>query len=202
MIYLTEHKCAPKDNYELRKTIDLVLKEKLRLEEIDVSYVQNFSNVFEGFIFDKDNFGTIENWDVSQGKNFREMFKNTKNCLFDLSNWNVSSAQNIEGMFESSDFKGTGLNKWYLHAHFCKSTLVLNPDKDAVEDLIRIDYSYDGLADFANNSNLEIAPNLICHKYNKVGYLIIDYPFLRKEINLIIGDKVKKIKSNKKVIKI
>lgn len=114
-------------NDDLKYYVNQIKKgEKLRLDEVDVSEIEDFSGVFEGFKFEYD-YGKIENWDVSNGVNFEAMFMDSKNMYwFDFSKWNMSKAKNLQNMFTNCfEFEGIGLDKW---------NITITPDDEGKND--------------------------------------------------------------------
>ena len=91
----------PKTNQELKNTIYHLCKTKLiwDLSCVDVSEVEDFSDAFvEVKYLNKDI--NISCWDVSNGKNFTNMFKNIVGSEYcDLSKWNVSNGKIFKNMF-------------------------------------------------------------------------------------------------------
>ena len=134
----TERKYFPKNIDELREILYERLEEDKNadLNDIDVSKIDNMSNLFKRFDpHDID----ISEWDVSNVKNMNEIFRDCKNfkgeglenwnvrnvrqmvmsfegCKnlnCDLSYWDVSSVQDMRSMFrECASFEGIGLENW------------------------------------------------------------------------------------------
>lgn len=76
------------------------------LNDIDVSDLSDFSQMFKGINFQ----GDISRWDVSNATNMHEMFnKSTFNG--DVSRWNVSGVKDMSFMFEESKFNRC-INAW------------------------------------------------------------------------------------------
>ena len=59
-----------------------------------------------------EDYGTIDNWNVSQVTNMRELFKEYKNFNEDISNWNVSNVTNMQHMFDGAKTFNQPLNNW------------------------------------------------------------------------------------------
>ena len=59
-----------------------------------------------------EDYGTIDNWNVSQVTNMRELFKEYKNFNEDISNWNVSNVTNMQRMFACVYSFNQPLNNW------------------------------------------------------------------------------------------
>lgn len=82
------------------------------LNDIDVSEITNFSNVFNR---DKNtgnkNFN-ISDWNVSNGEDFSGMFYECYNFNSDLSNWNVSKGKYFSNMFRECSLFNSDLSKW------------------------------------------------------------------------------------------
>jgi len=57
-------------------------------------------------------YGPIEDWDVSGVKNMRFLFAKQKSCNPDISQWNVSAVENFEGMFSGASAFNVDLSKW------------------------------------------------------------------------------------------
>ncbi|MEM4221765.1 MAG: BspA family leucine-rich repeat surface protein [Thermoplasmata archaeon] len=102
------------DKEHLRFLIKDVTKRKLRFEDIDISNIDSLSSIFENFEF-KYEYGSIENWNVSNVEYFYATFRNAKNLWFDFKNWDMTKAIDCDSMFENcKDFKGKGLEFWNL----------------------------------------------------------------------------------------
>lgn len=82
--------------------------EACAIENWDVSNVTNFRNMFEGCLnFDID----IGNWDVGSGEDFTGMFKNCKRFEQNISDWNVENGLYFDYMFYGSRFN-KNISKW------------------------------------------------------------------------------------------
>ena len=70
------------------------------IRDWDVSNGKNFYQMFAGAtVFNAD----ISKWDVSKGKNFDEMFYGAKAFNRDLGDWDVSQGTSFENMFKGAD---------------------------------------------------------------------------------------------------
>jgi len=103
----------PKTNDELRKIIeDHYTAGIYDLNDIDVSQIKDFSDLF----FKDNNTGNpefdVSRWDVSNGINFRLMFYNCEKFNSDLSQWNVSNGEYFSGMFEGCTNFNSDLSNW------------------------------------------------------------------------------------------
>ncbi|MEM4221764.1 MAG: BspA family leucine-rich repeat surface protein [Thermoplasmata archaeon] len=148
----------PKNNIELRKLIKKVLKKQIKLNDIDVSEIQDFSYVFKNFKF-KSQYGSIENWNVSKGKKFKNMFENS-NVNFDLSNWNMTNAIDCSYMFSyCEDFEGIGLNKWFL------------PNLKNAESMFENCFNFDNDLSNWNMQNVQNLNGMFysCYKFRGIG---------------------------------
>ncbi len=75
-------------------------QEILMLDEWDVSNLKDFSNFFLGF----KNFNTdLSSWDVSNGVNFHGMFSNCFNFNQDVSCFDFQNAENLNYMFSNCE---------------------------------------------------------------------------------------------------
>lgn len=102
-----EYKYHPKTNQELRK---LVSDENIKLSEIDISEVSDFSYLFE--CSNRKDFSGIEDRDVSHVTNMSEMFSHCFNFNADISEWDVSSVTNMSNMFHGATNFNQPLNNW------------------------------------------------------------------------------------------
>ena len=143
----------PKTNQELKNTIYSLIKVKMikDLSCVDVSGVEDFSDAFvEVKYLNKDI--NISCWDVSNGKNFTNMFKNVvgseycdlskwnvsngkifkhmfygcRNFKCDLSGWDVSNAVSLSNMFAACSMFNADLSKWNVSNVRSFNTMFLN----------------------------------------------------------------------------
>ena len=64
-------------------------------------------------------YGEIEDWDVSNVKNMKEMFMDASSFNQPLNNWNVSNVRDMEGIFSSAtSFNLLHAEAWYLEEEF------------------------------------------------------------------------------------
>ena len=102
-----KYKYFPQNKDEL---IKLVSNKKIKLSNIDISRVNDFSELFSKS--QRTDFSGIENWNVSHVTNMSKMFKRAVYFNSDLNNWNVSNVENMEGMFEGTVYFNDDLNSW------------------------------------------------------------------------------------------
>ncbi|WP_086229309.1 BspA family leucine-rich repeat surface protein, partial [Campylobacter devanensis] len=103
----TQYKYHPKNNQELS---ELVSDENIKLSEIDISKVSDFSHLF---IYKKrSDFSGIEDWDVSHVTDMSYMFCGAENFNADISNWDVSNVTNMSYMFRDATSFNQPLNDW------------------------------------------------------------------------------------------
>ncbi|WP_086268773.1 BspA family leucine-rich repeat surface protein [Campylobacter sp. P0103] len=102
-----EYKYHPKTNEELR---ELVSHESVKLSEIDISEVSDFSALFQDS--KRSDFSGIEDWDVSHVTNMRNMFRGIKNFNSDISNWDVSNVTNMSFMFAGAVNFNSDISSW------------------------------------------------------------------------------------------
>ena len=104
-------------NEVLKNKIYELYKEEGEGETLDVSSLTNiikcddFSYIFSAYTKVKHIIG-LENWDVSNVKNMREMFWGCKNFNSDLSKWDVSNVEDMEGMFMGCKNFNCNLSNW------------------------------------------------------------------------------------------
>ena len=102
--------CAPASWDELRKIIEDrydklgpgTEQKPIDFNDIDVSEMTTFHNVFKGTKFEYIN---ISNWYAPKVEDMSYMFKNCKNLksIGNLSNWNVSNVKKIIGVFDNCE---------------------------------------------------------------------------------------------------
>lgn len=83
----------------------------IEIDKWDVSNGRNFSNMFA--LCNGFN-GDLSRWDVSNGINFMSMFGCCYNFNSDLSNWNVSKGENFANMFYGCHNLETDFSNWDL----------------------------------------------------------------------------------------
>ena len=102
---------------ELQHKIYELYKEQGKGDTLDVSSLTNtfkcddFSSLFRGYNNVKYIIG-LEDWDVSEVTNMKEMFADCDNFNADLSKWNVSSVKNMRSMFSYCKKFNSDLSKW------------------------------------------------------------------------------------------
>ncbi|WP_086268772.1 BspA family leucine-rich repeat surface protein [Campylobacter sp. P0103] len=102
-----EYKYHPETKEELK---DLVSHEAVKLSEIDISEVSDFSELFKDS--KRSDFSGIEDWDVSNVTNMSGMFYGAKNFNSDISSWDVSNVTDMSYMFNSATSFNQPLNDW------------------------------------------------------------------------------------------
>uniref|UniRef100_UPI000A32CBF6 BspA family leucine-rich repeat surface protein n=1 Tax=Campylobacter devanensis TaxID=3161138 RepID=UPI000A32CBF6 len=102
-----EYKYHPKTKEELK---ELVSHESVKLSEIDISEVSDFSYLFKDS--KRSDFSGIEDWDVSHVTNMRNMFRGAKNFNSDISSWDVSHVTNMSGMFTGAENFNSDISSW------------------------------------------------------------------------------------------
>ena len=104
-------------NEELQNRIYKLYKEQGEGETLDVSSLtklikcDDFSSLFRGYNNVKYIIG-LEDWDVSEVTNMKEMFADCDNFNADLSKWNVSSVKDMRFMFSYCKNFNCDLSKW------------------------------------------------------------------------------------------
>ena len=104
-------------NEDLKNKIKELYIEQGEGETLDVSSLTNiikcddFSNIFEEYRRVKHIIG-LEDWDVSNVKNMRDMFFDCVSFNSDLSNWDVRSVEDMDGMFFGCINFNSDLSNW------------------------------------------------------------------------------------------
>ena len=104
-----QYKYFPETKHELVDIIEQRIKEEgnaCSLNDIDVSKIDNMSNLFFNSKFN----GDISEWDVSNVKNMGYMFNKSK-FNGDISQWDVSNVKYMNWMFAQSEFN-QDISKW------------------------------------------------------------------------------------------
>ena len=84
----------------------------------NTSKVTSFEGLFKGLLNFKGE--GIENWDVSLGRNFKDMFSNCLCFNANLNKWKLCAAENLNHMFlNCSLFTGKGIEEWNLPSGCC-----------------------------------------------------------------------------------
>ncbi|MDY5520067.1 BspA family leucine-rich repeat surface protein, partial [Campylobacter lanienae] len=102
-----EYKYHPKTNEVLR---ELVSHESVKLSEIDISEVSDFSALFQDST--RSDFSGIEDWDVSHVTNMRNMFRGIENFNSDISSWDVSNVADMSFMFAGAKNFNSDISSW------------------------------------------------------------------------------------------
>ena len=98
------YKYFPKDKNELK---DIILQRieaegnEVDLNDIDVSEINDMSNLFEETDFN----GDISSWDVSNVTDMSYMFWECSEFNQDISSWNVSNVTDMQDMFYNCPIK-------------------------------------------------------------------------------------------------
>ena len=104
-------------NEELQDKIYELYEKQGKGDTLDVSSLTNafkcddFSSLFQGYVKVKHIIG-LEDWDVSEVTNMKEMFRDCDNFNADLSKWNVSSVKDMRYMFYDCKKFKSDLSKW------------------------------------------------------------------------------------------
>ena len=110
-------KYFPETREELDNLLHKLFEERgydADLNDIDVSKIDDMSNLFDNDKFDNKlkNF-SVKWWDVSNVFDMEKMFAGCKFFDCDLSEWDVSNVNNFARTFYyCKNFKGFGLDKW------------------------------------------------------------------------------------------
>ena len=101
-------KYTPQTRNELKSLVDDF---RINLGDIDVVNITDMSYLFKESI--RENFDGIEQWNVSNLINMREMFYNCRNFNQDISLWDVSKVKDMTNAFAFTDFN-QDLSSWKL----------------------------------------------------------------------------------------
>ena len=77
----------------------------------DTSNIVEFDEMF-GYLTNGNMLSGIENWDVSNGITFYEMFHNCTSFNLDVSGWNIRNARNLARMFKNATGFNRDLSSW------------------------------------------------------------------------------------------
>ncbi|WP_180381552.1 BspA family leucine-rich repeat surface protein, partial [Campylobacter devanensis] len=102
-----EYKYHPKTKEELK---ELVSHEAVKLSEIDISEVSDFSYLFKDS--QRSDFSGIEDWDVSHVTNMSGMFYGATSFNQPLNDWDVSKVKNMSHMFYRAISFNQPLDNW------------------------------------------------------------------------------------------
>jgi hypothetical protein len=83
---------------------------KFNVNNWNVSNGKNFSYMFEQTKKQKDI--DLSKWDVSNGRNFKAMFLIRKESVFGVANWNLNCAEDISNMFEFCNNFIENISNW------------------------------------------------------------------------------------------
>jgi len=108
-----KNRYSPKTNEELKQIIqDHYDAGVYNLNDIDVSKITDFSKLFfEDENTDNTEFDVSE-WNVSNGKNFSNMFDGCKEFNCDISRWDVNNGSYFTGMFCNCEKFNADLSNW------------------------------------------------------------------------------------------
>ena len=103
--------CQPKNRTELMNIVTKRIKKdrNANLNDIDVSLIDNFSNIFEGLDPGKID---ISEWNVSNATLMIDMFAVCNDLECDLSKWDVHNVKSFAGMFRSCHCFNSDLSNW------------------------------------------------------------------------------------------
>lgn len=102
-----KYKYSPKTKKEL---IQLVKDTKVKLGTIDTSAITDMSEVF--YKSTRKKFDGLELWNVSNVKNMKRMFKETKYFNHNINDWDTSNVEDMSGMFAEATAFNQPLNQW------------------------------------------------------------------------------------------
>ena len=105
--YSKTYKYSPKTKEELKALVD---NESINLGDIDTSKITDMSELFQ--YSKRDNFSGIENWDVSNVEDMKDMFSGAKSFNQDIGNWDVSRVKYMGFMFTEAESFNQDINKW------------------------------------------------------------------------------------------
>lgn len=125
-----ELKYFPENREELDELLKKLFEERgpnADLNDIDVSKINDFDNLFDNENFDgKLGDFRVEWWDVSNMQTGNKMFKECSKFDCNLAKWDVSKCENFARMFYyCKNFTGLGLDEWntesgkYMTSMFC-----------------------------------------------------------------------------------
>lgn len=113
--YINIYNYYPTTKDELRAVIqEHYNKGIFDLNDIDVSEITDFSRFFMGDVNILNKNFDISKWNVSNGKNFSDMFFGCKKFNCDISNWDVSNGTNFDSMFYACENFNCDLSKWRI----------------------------------------------------------------------------------------
>ena len=118
----SEYNYFPKNRDELERAIQEHYDNEIYdLNDINVSNITDFSQLF----YEDKNTGkrgfNICDWNVSNGKNFAEMFYGCYSFNCDLSNWDVSNGKDFSYMFDGCYNFNAYLCNWNIRSGaYCK----------------------------------------------------------------------------------
>ena len=104
---LNKYKYFPQNKDEL---IKLVNNKKIKLSNIDISKVDDFSELFmDSRRYD---FSGIENWNVSNVRNMSGMFSYAVEFNGNISLWDTSKVEDMSEMFEGAKYFNQNIGNW------------------------------------------------------------------------------------------
>jgi len=123
-----QYKYHPKGNAELYTIIREIVHDKGQdadLNDIDISEVNNFANLFQNMVNIRHI--DISQWNTSHVKDMDRMFAGCSNFDADLSNFDVSNVEDMTRMFaECVKFTGKGLENWNTESVKYKDEMFYN----------------------------------------------------------------------------
>jgi surface protein len=123
-----QYKYHPKGNAELYNIIREIVHEQGQdadLNDIDISEVNNFANLFQNMVNIRHI--DISQWNTSHVKDMDRMFAGCSNFDADLSNFDVSNVEDMTRMFaECVKFTGKGLENWNTESVRYKDEMFYN----------------------------------------------------------------------------
>lgn len=112
------------DNFSHRSEPVDEENENLKPKNWDISNIKNMSNLFEFGWCDFNKLKPINDLDVSNVENMKQMFYDCKDFNEDLSNWDVSNVKNMEQMFLKCSRFNKPLDNWKV-GNSCDLEIIL-----------------------------------------------------------------------------
>ena len=111
---LGKYKYISTSKRELQSLVDKAFNgpdSEVSLDEIYTGYITDFAGLFTGKDF-RNVKGSVENWDVRNGRDFSQMFFNAVEFNQDISKWDTSNAQDMHFMFFMAEHFNQDIGTW------------------------------------------------------------------------------------------